>query len=508
MPLNRDNIRYPIPLSHSAAWKNNDSVATVKSMSPNNTYYIETSVPATPSLVMSGASSAQSTSPEFTPSSSSPVTPVTDHQVSNQDWRMPRLSEELISAGASLQTRKVPLKALFPSPLLINGIDDLNPYSRQESSTSMEYNLGRRITPDAERPTSSPHSPHKRDRSGESSSSSLSRFTSRLPSFSNKWRHRKNSSLSTGDGGDKSASTRSSSVTSIHDHDYLMLSMPGLTRQDSCAIETSPPMSPYESSVFPEPTKDPIDRQKQSSTPLLPPKIQAALQEEPIYQNPLQSPSVAGQSRAPSVASIEYSPLIPQSDGLSTRPSISSFQQTRKTGSILETSQTLLPPPPDRWSDILGHANFTIYPKPYIPDIVDRATCQKLTADWELARAEFIKQQARVSEHYGPNSKIYTLSEDKWAEIDAEWKSNFKMVAANAVCQGIELDALHIDSNTNLPKRIPKFNPHVDGKFPTLGDGTIVGPMEIGQQVTQSVHPTQKSPTSRFFRLFNSSSKS
>jgi hypothetical protein len=384
-------------------------------------------------------------------------------------------------------------------------VDEKSSTEDYEKSAPLEYNLGLNSAEEKDRPTSSSQSPQLQQKSGEFVINSMSRITNRLPSFSRKWRHRKNSSLSTGNSGETSrttASSRSSSVTSGYDREIASLNMPPLSRHSSSAIETSPPVSPFNSSVFPADDEDPIDRVRLSSTPLLPPKMVGPSMDEPICQNSSHSPSMADEFRTPSVVSFESSQGIVHSRGLSKQTSIASFQRrSRKiTNPTTEMPASLVLPTPDKWSDLLGHANFTIQPEPYLPVTFDRAACLKLVADWETARAEFFKQQARTVEHYGPNSKTYKLTEDKWTEIDDQWKRYVEQATAQAAAQGEYLDSL-INLDITLSKRMPKFNPHIDGKFPTLGDQNIVGPMEIGQQMSKPSSPTHKLPTSKLFKL-------
>jgi hypothetical protein len=464
---------------------------------PENSFFLESSAPATPQLTMSGSSSFSVSTPPLTSSSSSPVTPVTEFPISVPDWPMPRVSEELTHLFIP-HNRATPLvKSTFNLSMARNIVD--------ENSSSSEYEFGANFMEEKDRPTSNPQSPHIQQKSGESATHTLSRFTSRLPSLSTKWRHRKNSSLSTGNSGDTAktaTSSRSSSVTSGFDRDVNSLNMPPLSRHNSSAIEPSPPASPYNSSIFSEYGEDPIDRVRLSSTPLLPPKMEASLKDGPISQSLLPSPLMVDESRTPSVFSFENSPSAPHARGLSTQPSIASFQRRSKkiTNPSTEIPASLVLPAPDKWSDLLGHANFTIYPEPYLPIRFDRASCLKLASDWEAARTEFFKQQARTLEHYGPNSKTYKLTEDKWSEINGQWKLYIDQAITNAVAQGEDLNSL-INLDINIFKRMPKFNPHIDGKFPSLGDQNIVGPMEIGQQMSKPSSPTHKQSSSKLFKL-------
>merc|ERR1712093_94392 len=152
-------------------------------------------------------------------------------------------------------------------------------------------------------------------------------------------------------------------------------------------------------------------------------------------QSPLQSPSVA-EAHDPfsgSVTPIDAiaTPQLPgmPSPPLSTKPSISSFHRSTvsRPGHLVPSSE--IPPiviadPNDEWANKLGHANFTIYPEPYIPESFDLEACRQLRANWDLARCNYTKHLVRTGEHYGVTSKTYKLTEQKWAAIDAAWRNN------------------------------------------------------------------------------------
>jgi hypothetical protein len=149
-------------------------------------------------------------------------------------------------------------------------------------------------------------------------------------------------------------------------------------------------------------------------------------------------------------------------------------------------------PPADKWSMALGHANFTIDPEPYIPEALDLHAWDALTCDREAAHAEYYRHQARTLEHYGRNSKIYRLTEDKWAEIDGQWASALKTVRAELIARGTK--AVHLDTaGMSHAMRMPALNPHIDGKFPKLGDEDIVGPMMQSPPLQQPAHSVSSS---------------
>ena len=135
----------------------------------------------------------------------------------------------------------------------------------------------------------------------------------------------------------------------------------------------------------------------------------------------------------------------------------------------------------------------------------------------------------RVEEHSGPTSQIYQLTQEKWTEIDAEWKANVNECVARLnsslnSASASKSTTTNTNTNTNtsaatgasgsathphghghsssspvmgvggieepvgrhLAKtpplvKIPALNgPKSTGKFPIVGDEGIVGPMEVG----------------------------
>lgn len=252
-----------------------------------------------------------------------------------------------------------------------------------------------------------------------------------------------------------------------------------------------------------------------ATTPLLPPLL-TRLPEAAPQESPLQSPTVAP---SPSPCMAELPPSMPASYAptpvISAKPSISSFRDHQSA-----VSQQLSPVPviygtQDDWSDRLGHANFDISPAPYQPPTPSLESLQQLCADWEAARVNFTKHIVRTGENYGETSKIYALTEAKWAEIDRLWRDaherTMKLVpdlrtktddalpsfvsvrqagsasaSANAsrsrsrgrgrVRSGSASVAIAAPPAAVAAALIPRLV-DADGKFPARGDEDIVGPM-------------------------------
>jgi hypothetical protein len=190
----------------------------------------------------------------------------------------------------------------------------------------------------------------------------------------------------------------------------------------------------------------------------------------------------------------------------------------------------------DAWSDRLGHANFTIMPQPYEPEIILPDTLGKFREDWELAKVNYTKHLVRTGENYGQTSNIYALTEAKWAETEERWKSLHdgivrqtmvfhsapatasnsrsrsrgrgrgrsragsatflagRMAASADVSPDIEhwprLDAA-------APSAITQMLDATD-KFPDRGDEDIVGPM-VRDEVMRRTHSEERK-TNRFWK--------
>ncbi|KAL8874759.1 MAG: hypothetical protein Q9198_006790 [Flavoplaca austrocitrina] len=164
---------------------------------------------------------------------------------------------------------------------------------------------------------------------------------------------------------------------------------------------------------------------------------------------------------------------------------------------------------PDPWADSLGHANFSIAPEPYLPQQFDVEACKQLRTHWETARLNFARHMMRINEHYGATSRIYKLTREKWAAIDAEWKRNTDVCLSRTADNGYEQALSQSQSSVAEPAPVvtlPSLHgPKSEGKFPKLGDEDIVGPMEVVASPLQQQHQQhqqhRKSTKRSFFRF-------
>lgn len=279
------------------------------------------------------------------------------------------------------------------------------------------------------------------------------------------------------------ASSRSSSVSG---------SRRGTSDRAHDSVPATPALSFYESTesvvlpstldIMPAALGKRLERDRATATtPLLPPLLIEAVvshsQSHSRQVSPLQSPSMIP-SPVPDFSTAKPYPTPP----LSSKPSISSLRR----GTISSTFSDAPSPVPcffdhqDSWSDRLGHANFTIEPKPYVLAMADLAALQTFRSDWNLARTNYAKHLARTGEHYGSTSNTYALTEAKWAEIELEWQRNeddlVDLLGQQWKDDPAVVSQLRRTPDEKLSPSIPRMLSD-DGKFPELGDVEIIGPM-------------------------------
>ncbi|KAF5612791.1 hypothetical protein F25303_14329 [Fusarium sp. NRRL 25303] len=249
-----------------------------------------------------------------------------------------------------------------------------------------------------------------------------------------------------------------------------------------------------------------------ANTPLLPPLMTSPLSGPPP-ESPLQSPTIAPPSATTEVPSPVPSATQFPRPSLSTKPSVSSFRFGSNSLEVPIPLPSILQEH-DEWSDRLGHANFTITPQPYQPETVNMEALQQLRNDWDAARCNYTKHLVRTGENYGETSKIYALTEAKWADIERRWRSTHdglmsEIVQATSSAPGSTsasrsrsrgrgraransggsilgrpppMDDVFAGMQwkrleDGLPSAIPRLV-DADGKFPSRGDEDIVGPMQ------------------------------
>jgi hypothetical protein len=351
----------------------------------------------------------------------------------------------------------------------------------------------------------------KKRRSADSPGSAVAnRFGTRFPSFSRKWKSKTGASpkLSIITHSDtprprtNSASSQlvSPALSAISKHESLLYSSSGQTGPEEGSNEVGP--APIDIGQASAPAEE---DQAQATTPLLPPIMMDLSSKNMTLQSPLQSPTVAGTPSPPSSATPSSTPQLSSlpSPPLSTKPSIASIRQRSRAGTVVPPSeisslQMLGECDGDEWSAKLGHANFTIHPEPYLPNVFDMETFKKLRENWDQARHGYAKHLARTGEHYGTTSKIYLLTEEKWALVDTEWKKNNAAMAdvlGPLVARASGGDPMPSDSPSpsNVIEQhptkvvVPQIN-DPSGKFPDMGDEDIVGPMAVGPSRARTMH--------------------
>lgn len=353
------------------------------------------------------------------------------------------------------------------------------------------------------------HSPKKR-RSDNASANGLSRIGSRISTISHRWKSKRASDGPDGESFSPQIRSRTNSSASVFAASPTTACQ--MTWVDSAQIPPSPARTIFEDRLS-ESNARSIDIAKanqqqldesapQATTPLLPP-FMGDESEYPVSKihSPLQSPSVADVSNASPDANALRDRLagLP-SPPLSTKPSIASFNRPR--ASTVRTVSGDVPPltlsdPNDEWAIQLGHANFTIQPEPYVPEVYNVESFQQLRSQWDLAQCNFTKHLVRTGEHYGITSKIYKLTQEKWESINREWKRHYDAMLAQIESNGPVLST--IESHHRDPceqVRIPTLH---DKKFPELGDGEIVGPMKIAPATGRC---RDRSLKRNFFKFF------
>ena len=326
-----------------------------------------------------------------------------------------------------------------------------------------------------------------------------SRFTGRFPSIAKKLRGRRENRSSSVTGsmhGTIGSRSRASSprAPSIFDWNDVMDS-PASQESIDLDMETSMKVDEEaeDDDLFVE-----VDRGA-SRTPLLPPVL--TLKREEQIQSPLQSPSVDASPSLPqspyeSPNTFKYLPSPP----LSTKPSVASFHHRTILPSaeipIINLSETQ-----DEWSTRLGHGNFTIAPEPYqLQAPVTLVSCQRLKADWELARSNFRLHIERTGQVYSETSKTYYLTQAKWNEINLKWRSCYEQALGDipSISQEALQASFHSQDNSNNNTSSADTTPSSpitsskEGKFPTLAASGIVGPMEQVKPMITSTRGCRK----------------
>jgi hypothetical protein len=286
----------------------------------------------------------------------------------------------------------------------------------------------------------------------------------------------------------RAASSRSSSISAPARHIIDRSNEPPLPPTPALSFyESAEPISPADDEVLDIAHLDvrqSLERERAlAATPLLPPLLierPAASAPASLHASPLQSPSVA---MAPMTLH-EPTPTPP----LSSKPSVSSFRPAPcsvfgPTSPLSELASPMAMPnmiEHDEWSDRLGHANFTIVPRPYQPAAADMETLTSLRADWDLAKVNYTKHLCRTGEHYGMTSNTYALTQDKWADIEREWRTAEDELIERIIQAGNgEVDSAQQLRRGRQPEAQPAVIPTmVEGKFPERGDVDIVGPMQ------------------------------
>ncbi|KAH0543645.1 hypothetical protein FGG08_002083 [Glutinoglossum americanum] len=359
----------------------------------------------------------------------------------------------------------------------------------------------------------------------EGFASIATRLSNKLPSLPKRWKSKKSSvQTSTADNLREAISTHTAESQSLSSSGSITQSPGG---QFGMQMPPSPARSVLDEEdeesykISPVDTRNPHKYSSSwdgiATTPLLPPLLipgSSTPLESPI-QSPLQSPTVAELREPFSIVNTPANtPTTPQTKEcssagrpptppLSTHASISSFHR-HKPGHLVPSNE--IPPiligDSDEWANRLGHANFNIQPEPYLPEAFDLAACKQIRANWDLARCNFAKHLVRMGEHYGITSKTYRLTEEKWTEIDSQWR-RYDEITISKTAEENGVNAVMLSEAAATPMalmKIPSLNdPRSEGKFPKLGDEDIVGPMvQFASQLQRK--PSKKAAFLKFLQ--------
>lgn len=368
------------------------------------------------------------------------------------------------------------------------------------------------------------HVPRKRNAAETAFSEFTSRLGSRMPTI-RRWRSRKRATLRASPTtclsfenvpSHETRSSRSSSMSASNAPDRSSEAVPTISSNASMSLYSlsDDAETGLGINLTPEDRSNLQRDRATATTPLLPPLVTSALASPP-RESPLQSPKIDS-------SPIMDSPLSPTvvpppqfaRPPLSTRPSTSSLRKVSSSAELPIALPVILQEH-DEWSDRLGHANFIISPQPYELDSFEPEAIAKFRNHWDLARINYTKHLVRTGENYGQTSKIYALTEAKWAEIEGRWKTTFEGVIKNTCHSGsgsmaasrnqsrgrgrgrssssnaatltrlptqddlfAELEWRRVEDC--LPSAVPQMleSLNADGKFPGRGDEDIVGPMQ------------------------------
>ncbi|EME44786.1 hypothetical protein DOTSEDRAFT_72285 [Dothistroma septosporum NZE10] len=310
--------------------------------------------------------------------------------------------------------------------------------------------------------------------------------------------------------------TRSVTAPATPDIRNTLQTLPPATPQDVPRFDCPPRSRAVSSATTPRPIEIEVPAEHDeivnefASTPLLPPMMADYFNDSSeAVQSPLQSPTIANPSAAASLFNTPVgTPVIPSfpTPPLSAKASMASLRNARSVPP--PHASTEIPPltiaeeaeSADPWATKLGHANFQIEPRPYLPEVCDAQSCRQLTEDWEYARKQYMQLAGRVCSDYGPTSQTFKLTEQKWAEIDATWRANHEMANAAAQATG-DSPTFQPLAETMPVAKLPFLNdPQQPGKYPTIEEKDIVGPMVTYAKIHHDQLPIKK--TSTILKLF------
>jgi hypothetical protein len=150
------------------------------------------------------------------------------------------------------------------------------------------------------------------------------------------------------------------------------------------------------------------------------------------------------------------------------------------------------------WPKLLGHADFTIFPEPYVPQNINSASIEMLARYWRQAQNDYIRHLMDTARDFGGTSQYYSLTQQKWAEVHSQWMHVLNQVTIHGSAAGQDCTPLYESVQIDLDSIGRMAVAITGGKFPHVGDQGIVG-MMYQHDVVSTPEP-DRSRVTKFLR--------
>ena len=177
-------------------------------------------------------------------------------------------------------------------------------------------------------------------------------------------------------------------------------------------------------------------------------------------------------------------------------------EHTSQPTSTRATPEIIFEARQSKWKKLLGHADFTIFPKPYVPQNINSATIKMLARDWMQAQENYFHHLMETAGGFGGTSQHYSLTQQKWAEVHGQWMHVLKHVTMNGSAAGQDCTPLYESVQIDLDSIGRMAVAIAGGKFPHVGDQGIVGMMY--QHGVVSIPEPDRSRVTKFLQYLKS----